>query len=1190
MDPNGIADLSSVSPQQIFLESHPEKPAASSTLYLNRFTNNNSDQSQNHTVAGVHVVLKKDDPNGLWNALHVDRGKQKLDPKQPKVATRTLLICCDTLEVHGEFCLPEADVAVFARQLVWTTPDAAINTSPLDWSVAKAEDGSDTQAGQNGAAGRHAGSLRIFLSALEPAQDNRPRLIARGGPGPHPGLGKDGNPGKSMRSWSSKPFGISHAGITASKATVNFSPPAVYIDYEWVWGVRIGSGKEGDNSFPSNGSNAQPPGIPGNGGNGGGLTTNVAEAVKRFLNPAGKAGDKGRDYSGGSAGEPSNCAKYKVKLFADALGTDNAKHEVSKTDSKSVVRGNDATAEGPKRGDGSAPQAVMVDEANAWLHPLGLQKALEYARDLFLAGARTELEALLLPYEAALSLPTPAKTGAWDDGVGSQWTAAQSEVAAMLQRLRGHLDYFGNAAGYTPLLSLAGSFALYQEETHRALRTLMLAHWIGSKELTAQETAAALGDAIDNLNQDTRLAATQVVAAEEKVGEVVKRMDALEQELSARGQDLAELRTHLLGQAENDLQQQARIKFAIKMAAALCQVIPIGQPALGAVGSLGSVAADFIGGDAESAPDTVSKMGDVIKKARAAAKKAEAAKKKAKKEKEKSEESGDAKSAKDKASGWAQVGDGLGPALSQVSGALKALQVPAAEVEAELQRLASENDAWKELVKKITVLNERKAAFAADLIDALQSLGDSYARIADNTAAVFSMQQERAKHIGKLDPAATGFVRQMGQRSRISLLKYLYLMVKAYETTVFKPIDVDWKLSEIGDKIAKLLEPEQGFNAATLDQHINVVEPLYQANLDTARQQLLSDFSFHEKTLPLGLGLSSSQTPEVLEQLNQASQVTLDPLSYGLVLSDYHLARISQVDLQKVEFDPAGPPLPDTTNLIVSLQPASNGTMRKAEWLYAVYSDEPLYWTWTCHSGTVKRGESSAAAKDILDLVLGEKAGNIRQKVALPPLWSDFRVKINYVPELPLHQRPRISKLHFEVSCDVSLAPAHQAVLKVLSLGSKNGAVIECQPDLAGRANGFNHMVRIYSKGANTRLKAPAHLAGAAFEAWDLVGQQLNQMGVKQPEIGIPLNDNVLAQCHWRRAPAQPAVPRLKSRAATTLGEEAPRGGLILRITAAEDAPVVGMVPSLNDAELLAEGQGDWRQVNYQGMVGWVNA
>ena len=49
-----------------------------------------NDGSATHTVIGVHVVLKKGDPNGLWDSLNVDRASQKIDGNNPQVAVRAL--------------------------------------------------------------------------------------------------------------------------------------------------------------------------------------------------------------------------------------------------------------------------------------------------------------------------------------------------------------------------------------------------------------------------------------------------------------------------------------------------------------------------------------------------------------------------------------------------------------------------------------------------------------------------------------------------------------------------------------------------------------------------------------------------------------------------------------------------------------------------------------------------------------------------------------------------------------------------------------------------------------------------------------------------------------------------------------------------------------------------------------------
>jgi hypothetical protein len=1219
---NEIADLSKVSPQQTFLISQPEKPSATSTLYINRYTTKHNDEMESHQVIGVHIVLAPNDPNGIWKALHVDRAKQKLDPQNPRVATKSLQIFCDTLEVRGEFCLPEAEVVVYARRINWATADAAINTAPLLWALDKAKSAEGNTAGQNGAHGRNAGSIKIFAGKVEPTGDTRPRLVATGGNGQHPGSGLDGSNGKSMQYWPQYTFSARIKDAkNVSYCPVDFNPAAVYVDYAWSWLFLDGaSGVKGDNSFPESGTNALAAGVPGNAGDGGGLTTNI-EALKRcFTNAGGTAGDKQRDYSGGAAGTPTSAGKYKLQMYFDVLGTDNAGRELKKTDSRETKKGADAKSSGPAKAKGDTPKPNIIASSNGWLHPLGVQKALEYARDLFLGGERVETEAMLADYDAALALEPPAG-GAWETD-SAHWMASQSEVASMLARLRGHLDYFGNAAGYTPLLSLPSTVKLYSDETKRAMRLLLLASWIEAKEREAKEASAILNDAIGAANDDAEEAAARVVAAEAKIDSVTSSINSITQELNKLGNDLGTLRSSLMAQAKNKLERQAQIRFAIKIAATICQVIPVGQPVLGTIGKLGDVAASFVGGKDEDTPDTISKMGGVMTKASEAAAKAKKAKEKAK-EKAKKKPPKDKDEAKKDAVEWSKIGKGLGTAVSGVAGAMKELQVSEDEVEAELQKLESDSPEWKALVKRIRDLNKRKAEFAADLVEALQAVSEGYARIASSASAIFSMQQERARQVGKVDPEATGFVREMGQRSRLTLLKYLYLMVKAYETTVFNSIHVDWKLAEIAEKINTLITPEGGLDAATLEAHIKILASIYQTNLDRIRNQLIDDFKVNDKTFTLGFGLDTKQTPDLVEYLNRAGEIVIDPIAFGLVLSDRQVARLSGVELDKLEFDPNGPQLTTSHNVIITLQPAHTGTVRKGHQLYSVYSDEPLNWNWTMPKGKITPSEASQASKDVLDLILGKDADEIRQKVALPPVWSDWTISVRYAPDFPANKGPRITSLYFLLKTDSIPAPANQRVLTVRTLGTTPGAVISLPPDLAKRADGFNNVVRVYDKGTNVKLSVPQHAGGAVFDSWDLIGSQVDEPGVEKPEVSAKLDDHVLAQCHWTRAltagetavdeieispealrkciNTQPPDSPMRAELTALLKESAPAGkgrgalaaspqrDLPIRVEPTVRSAIIGIAPALEEAEVLEDGK-RWKRVNYRGVVGWVDA
>lgn len=1176
-----IVDLSSVSPQTTFLASCPEKPLADSTLYIRRFTTTQMGGLQDHTIVGVKIVFQKGNQNGLWEALHVDRATTKLDPLNPKVATKSVLICCDALEVHGELSLPEADISIFARKLIWADSDAAINTSPLEWSV-PAKDASPSTPGQNGANGRNAGSFTVFLSevvTLSPGK--KVRLIANGGKGQDPGKGLKGKDGESVSYYQNRCFEyrIQAFGITLTthKADVSFAPSAIKIDWKWfnITDELIDTGTIGKDTLPTNGADAIAPGTPGNGGDGGRLCTNLqsiidVDASEPLERKGGTAGKEATKCDGGIAGKPNSCAKYTIKFHINSFfNEDNVPYKiVSQSEEHKTINGND---KGPYRAsNGQTHRSSLVNTSNAWLHPLSTQKALEYARDLFIAGERVALEELLQVYNGALASEDPPANHAWEEYSKAQWTAAQTDVATMLNRLHRNLDYFGNGAGYTPFLSLPATVALYESEIKWALRVMLLSAWIDDKEREAMEAANVLEETIKSLNDDSRRAAQQVTDSGDKIDDVNKRINVLENQLNEKSEQLKNLQNVLLEKSKGDLQLQHAIKFSIKVAAAICQVIPVSQPALGVIAKLADVAADLTTGEPD-VPNALSKMGDVLTKAKESADKAKEAALKAQKYKKPEEK----KEAENNAMDWGAFYK-MGPFLSNTSEAIKALQVPKSEVEAELQKLESQSKEWNTLTDEIRKLNDKKVALFADFTDAYQSLGEGYERISSNATALVSMYQERAKLIGKLDPIATGFVKQMGQRSRLTLLKYLYLMVKSYETTVLKPIsnDVDWKLDNVTEKIAALVKPDGGFDVKKLNQNVKALKSLFEVNMKMVRDKLLDEFPISEKTLTLNAGLSSEQTDRLLDNLNTFGYAGFNPIETGLVLRDRQLERLSGVRLTRVKFDPNKPQLGELNNLIVSLKPAHTGAMRKDAKIYSVYSDEPLTWDWTVHPDKIDEGKRSEAAKDILDLILGEGGEKIRGKVALPPVWSDMIVNIQYSPPLPPEKKPTITELYFEFDCDVSPAPENQRVLTVRSVGSTGGAIIECSKDIAGRENGFDQMVRIYERNTEVTLNVPFSVGGAMFDHWVLNGSEIEQ---GKTQVKITLDTHVFAECFWKSTTVTRIVPA-----------DLPIRYLPIRIEAFEQATAIGFAPSLKDTGVVEEGKDGWKLVNYRGIVGWI--
>ncbi|HBF21238.1 MAG TPA: hypothetical protein DDW81_14145, partial [Cryomorphaceae bacterium] len=1131
--------------------------------------------------------------------------RKSQDARNPKLKIRSLEIQCDTLEVHGQLKIPETNLTVYARKLVWGTAKASINSSPLPWAVKKAQNAAGQQKGENGAHGRHAGNIHLFIGKSEPADDQEQRLLACGGNGQDPGAGADGKDGESRQSRDGFEAAVKTPAI--SKAQVSFDTPAIYYTYGWYWSFIKGtSGTHtwGTDSFPTDGTDAVAPGKPGNAGNGGEIITTDKKLMDHSDNSPGKAGQKERDYRGGTAGRPLKSAKYAVKLYMDAFGTDNAGKDVAKLEGNHTTKSGTGAKALPADIIKGKSQSKHLDQAGLWIHPLQLQKVLEYARDLHLAGAVDDLPTLLADYEHTLSGEVP-KSDLWNDNSAMQWARAASDIALILQRSRQHLDYYGHGAGFTPFLSLHGTVKLFEQEAERALHILLLTNWINVKARSVKEMSDILTEGIKNLNQNIDKGVEQIATAKEKITTHENVLESLRPQLENLAVELSDLENKLMDKARNDLEIKAMITAGIKMASAILKVIPVGQPALGAVGSLGEVAGDFIMGN-NTAADAVSEMGGVFDKASKASKEALEAQKKLMEFKSKfpdEEVPGSDKKMLRK------IGSNLGPALSKASEAIGALQVPESEVEAELKRLESESEEWNELTNKIRDLNERKTKALLNLLIAIEEVSEGYAKISSSTIAIVNFQKQKTEGLDKLNPEAVGCINEMEQEARHTLIYYLYLMVKAYETTILSPIDVNWKMSELTTAIQKLLQ-KSDVNPGRLKDQVHDLMPLYKNNINKIRTRLLNEFNFSERSNKLQIGLDADETPGPIKQLNHYGETYLDPVSFGLLLTDQQLARISDVNLIKVEFDPEGPPLPENSNVVISLQPDKEGTLRKSEKLYAVYSDQPISWSWTYipskkEGQEIEKSQPSRGAEDMFNFILGDQAGKVRQKMAYPPVWSRLKLKINFTKNFASGKRPRIRKLYLLFDCDSSLAPENQYVLKVEKLGVPAAVEVKCTKDLAGRANGLNNFYRIFIKNTQVSLSVPSNSDGAAFQSWTVFGNENVDSGHEKTSLKFSLSNHMIAQSHWDYMHQSTGTEVISRKALRKIAENHPEkdvrksvqgllakiipADLVIRLKPDQDAAVLGLATSLDNTTILEEGKDGWKQVNHNGIVGWVH-
>jgi hypothetical protein len=897
---------------------------------------------------------------------------------------------------------------------------------------------------------------------------------------------------------------------------MSFDVPAVFIVMDTLWGARtrVGGTSWGTNGWPTDGTDALPPGRPGEGGSGGHFTSNL-DLARLVDNTGGAAGRRAADVHGGLAGQPQNSAHWKAtawdNLFHYPRNLDYAKTEV-----RTTTAGNPAQAPAAARPAGAAPAPTVGHRADTWVHPFQVRVVLGYLRSAFLGGNLGEVHARLADYDTALSTLAARGDTVEDLFDPLQLHADQAEVATLRRRLDAGLDYHGHPAGWTPMLSLPASLRLYERETGWALRTLMLARWIEDASREREDAAAVLTHAVKQLDEDTRNAAESIGEGERLLKTLAAKSESLDKEMFELRAEQSALEEQLLADAKTHETEKAMIGLATKSFAAVTSVIPYGQPALSSLGSLAPMIAQW---DEGSAADHASKLSAVFatvakgglddaasRLLKEAAEKKAVVPKDADAAQKKKLEDAEQEALKDQASRLSALGKSLGPALTQINDAVRGLSVPQSEVDAELARLEAQRPEYAELTKKIKLLNARKATFAGQLDRASAMVGGAYGRIASNFASARVLGAQRGTALAGLNHAARLYVSDLGQRAKERLCQYLYYLAKSYESTMLASCPgVDFEMVDVFDRITDRVGrhgADATLSAENLEQFAQALRPLFDDNRKRMEDALLQDFPA-EFTKTVTLRLSQAEAPELLQALNERGETALDLKTLGLITADMERARIKKITVTGVALD-SPPERAAGDSVQISLEPLGDGTLRYAGKLYAVRSRardgtssarSPALWGATFpidnpkHLHAIVPSDESA---ELLKMLLGETSDEIKEKLIMPPAWTTLKLSLtpNTKCEVPQVQRIALDlQLNYTQPGDDAIV-----VLDVCATADGDGAHarvltprIGCSPaDGNGHRGGLGEIYRFYPRGERVTLEAEPSVGRWQFDHWDV--------------------------------------------------------------------------------------------------------
>lgn len=1045
------------------------------------------------TISGVKLVIERNEDKGsLYNRL-----KDRTNLKQ-------LTLCADEVVIRCELVVPGTDVNIYARQLRFDDSGgeiARINTTPLPVKGRATRD--------EGLDGQKAGDVNLYIRNLD-VPGNAHRIIANGSRGQDARLGIAGPKPKSLTwTWDGRAKTKTIYGADSSLEWTQevknieggFVPIAVAFIKEMDGRVRNFDFGIGSGDWPGDGGDPEVfPGRPGQGGDGGTILSDFKdELASRVQQKAGEAGGMAKDVPPTPAGLPNKACWVDVVYKQTVVG--NEKVEFSVSNIRTSSPGYGAAAQGPKTPapkDGQL-RAVFYGGSSFWLHPSAVRAFLRYMDDAMLTGhARGELRERLAYYRGA------AKAAAKTNKEELVWTALDAEVSALLQRVDGPYDYFGNPAGWVPMLSFQANHQLYKNEIEGAIRAMFLAYWVENTQKRQEAVAKTLGEAIKRLRQESDQALDDLKAAEEKANTLKEQFGGIKQDIEDEQKNLKIREDDLKRQAKNNLQVEHILRSSAKLLGGVMQLIPVGQPVLGAFGKSFTVLSDIdldnpsksIGGVAGAfsivATDVIApKIYEKLKLASDEEKEVDAKKEAYNKELAKTQ-------VKDKVK---KHMEDQKAAKDSVFAAFAGFAVSEDDIKERLERMLAECPEFKEVVEKVKALNARKAAFAEELLAVLQAIDVATTTILTNQLSLIELRAQLNVTLERLDLEALQYVQGMGHRARNRLLLYQYYLLKSYHYLMLEGLPiVDFRAQQMFDRFSKLL-PDSA-DGILADAQYKSLSSVFEDQLKEVAKKIITWYQAHSKrhTGSFIIGLSDEQ----LETINgPAKSLELDLL--------WKLDRQREdIRITKIETEAVGlaEPLPKTTaNLSLAYTHEGVSRVRRGGRLYlfrsgeyggaAGYRNDKIHWDTDIafnpkpgagkEKMTFTNSEADAEEESLVRYLISDGKDDNKNPVLSfrPSAWA--RLTLGRSGDYT----GKLDNLTLKVQYVYHSVDTGKLATVVVKVNGDAQPYIRCDTlDENGRGDGLGGFVRTFNKKTRSivKLRAPARYGRRAFKGWQITG------------------------------------------------------------------------------------------------------
>ncbi|WP_192348709.1 hypothetical protein [Algoriphagus sp. Y33] len=551
-----------------------------------------------------NVATKEVMVTGLFLNFSQDLSDSKLNSILGNKNIERFFLYADTIIINRELKFPQTNVTIGCRQLIIEEKGQIITTpesNPQPYATGGTEGNSAA-----GADGHRGGNITLLCGSIENKRKSGPAFILDGG------KAQDGQLGGYYTVKHNDEFPLSWSKIE-TEAMSNDEIKGGLANWDWpdfsgidktkiyfasIWSVNLGwldtKKREkkvtvGDADLPNqdNGADAYASGDGGDGGDAGDLLMLDHIKSEKDVTSQQKGGEKGFSKKIESQPPAQKSTFYHIDLtiwhkdINYLWNKDRLKYEPKVSIAKKLPAEYGLSAKGNDGVNGK--DGLQLGPSNSeqyWLRPVLLETMLGYAKTHFRDGDRNKAQWILDHYALAIdTIPLTLR----DD---MHLSSLIREVELYHRRLNQNLDFYGYPPGWIPRMSALSNLKILNSSRRDLAQLIYFANTLLKQDDENSLKAKNLEWAVNELREGMEAAQGNIVAAFEALPSIKQELFVVESKVAEQLAALRALKAKILLEIEEKERAQALFTGAFEIAAGICVMIPVGQPYVGAVGSV----------------------------------------------------------------------------------------------------------------------------------------------------------------------------------------------------------------------------------------------------------------------------------------------------------------------------------------------------------------------------------------------------------------------------------------------------------------------------------------------------------------------------------------------------------------------------------------------------------------------------